>query len=387
MDVKTLLKGATIFPITSNPFKGDILISNGKIEKIGENIQDPNAEIVDLTGKFLFPGFVDAHSHIGLFEEGVGYYYSDGNEATDPVTPHVKALDGFNPQDPAIERALAGGVTTVMIVPGSANPIGGQGSVVKFKSIIVEECVVKDPAGLKMAFGENPKRVYGERKQQTPSTRMGTAGVIRDYFIKVKNYMKKKEIAEKEGKEFTETDLKMEIGELVLRKKIPARIHAHRADDILTAIRIAEEFGFNLVIEHGTEAYKISKILAEKNIPVVVGPLLTFRTKLELKDLTMEVIAKLVEAGVMIALMCDHPVIPLEYATVQAATAMRYGAREEDLLKILTINPAKILGLDNTIGSIEEGKDADLVVWSDHPFNMKSKVERVFIEGMEVFRR
>jgi imidazolonepropionase-like amidohydrolase len=386
MSVKILFKNATVFPITSRPFKGDVLVSNGKVEKLGENIEDPDAEIVDLTGKFLFPGFIDAHSHIGLFEEGVGYYYSDGNEATDPVTPHVKALDGFNPQDPAIERALAGGVTSVMIVPGSANPVGGQGSVIKFRSIIVEECVVKDPAGLKMAFGENPKRVYGERKQ-TPSTRMGTAGVIRDYFTKVKNYMKKKELAQKEGKEFTETDLKMEIGEMVLRKKIPARMHAHRADDILTAIRIAEEFGFNLVIEHGTEAYKISKVLAEKKIPVVVGPLLTFRTKLELKDLTMETIAKLLKDGVLIALMCDHPVIPLEFATVQAATAMRYGAKEEDLLKILTVDPAKILGLEDRIGSIEPGKDADLVVWSGHPFDMKSVVERVYIDGVEVFRR
>ncbi|MDK2786551.1 MAG: hypothetical protein PWQ80_1230, partial [Thermotoga sp.] len=186
---------------------------------------------------------------------------------------------------------------------------------------------------------------------------------------------------------FTETDLKMEVGEMVLRKKIPARMHAHRADDILTAIRIAEEFGFNLVIEHGTEAYKISRILAEKNVPVVVGPLLTFRTKLELKDLTMEAIAKLMKDGVLIALMCDHPVIPLEFATVQAATALRYGAKEEELLKILTVNPAKILGMEDRLGTIEPGKDADLVVWSGHPFDMKSRVERVFIEGTEVFRR
>ena len=379
--MKILFKGGKVYPITKEPFEGDVLVENGKIKDMGENLKDPNAEIIDVKGKYLFPGFVDAHSHIGLYEEGVGYYYADGNEMTDPNTAHVKALDGFNPQDPAIERALIGGVTTVMVLPGSANPIGGQGVILKLKSKVVEEMVVKEPAGLKMAFGENPKRVYGEQKKQAPATRMGTAAIIREFFKKVVDYTKKKEQAKKEKKEFTERDPKLEIGEKVLKGEIPARIHAHRADDILTAIRIAEEFGFKFVIEHGTEGYKIVDILAKKGIPVVIGPLLTFRTKLELKDLKMEAVKILVERGVLTAFMCDHPVIPLEYMSVQSAVAMRYGAKEEDVLKTITINPAKILGIDDRVGSLEIGKDADIVVWSGHPFDMRSKVEKVYIEG------
>jgi len=385
MAMKTLFKNATVYPITSKPFTGDVLVEDGKIASIGGNLSSKGeVEVLDLTGKALFPGFIDAHSHIGLWEEGVNEpVSSDGNEWTDPVTADVKAIDGFNPQDAAIERALFGGVTTVMIVPGSANPVGGQSAIIKFKSKIVDEMIVREPAGLKMAFGENPKRVYGDQKK-TPATRLGVAAVVRAYFTKVQDYMKKKENAEKDGKIFTERDLKMEVGEKVLRKEIPARIHAHRLDDILTASRIAEEFKFNFVVEHGTEGYKIVDVLKAKKIPVIVGPLLTFRTKHELKDMTMESIRILNDSGILTALMCDHPVVPLEYASVQAATAMRYGAKEEELLKMLTINPAKILQIDSKTGSIEKGKDADLVVWSGHPFEMRSKVEAVYIEGQKI---
>ncbi|MCL4407456.1 MAG: amidohydrolase family protein, partial [Thermotogae bacterium] len=203
-------------------------------------------------------------------------------------------------------------------------------------------------------------------------------------FPRVQDYMKKKEIARKDGKPFTERDLKLEAGEKVLKGEIPARIHAHRYDDILTAARIADEFGFKFVIEHGTEGYKIVDLLKTKGIPVVVGPLMTFRTKRELKDMTMESIKILNEKGVLVSLMCDHPVVPLEYASIQAASALRYGAREEDLLKMLTINPAKILGISDKTGSVEEGKDADLVVWSGHPFDARSKVEGVYIEGIKI---
>ena len=382
--MKILFKGAKVFPISSVPFKGDVLVEDGKIKEMGENVSSNGDRIVDLKGKFLFPGFVDAHSHIGLYEEGVGSLYSsDGNEMTDPVTPHVRAIDAFNPQDPAILRALKGGVTTVMILPGSANPIGGQGAILKLNLSTVDKMIVKESAGLKMAFGENPKRVYGEQKK-TPSTRIGVAAVVRDYFLKVQDYMVEKELAKKEGKPFTKRNLKYEIGEMVLKGEIPARIHAHRADDILTAMRIAEEFDFNFVIEHGTEGYKIVDILKEKKIPVVAGPFMAFRTKYELKDMTMKAIKILNENGILASLMCDHPVIPLEYASIQAAAALRYGAKEEDLLKMLTINPAKILGIDDRIGTIEKGKDADLVVWSGHPFDMSSKVESVYINGEKI---
>ncbi|MCD6238329.1 MAG: amidohydrolase [Thermotogae bacterium] len=382
--MKILFKGAKVFPISSVPFEGDVLVEDGKIKEMGENVSSNGDRIVDLKGKFLFPGFVDAHSHIGLYEEGVGSLYSsDGNEMTDPVTPHVRAIDAFNPQDPAILRALKGGVTTVMILPGSANPIGGQGAILKLNLSTVDKMIVKEPAGLKMAFGENPKRVYGEQKK-TPSTRIGVAAVVRDYFLKVQDYMAEKELAKKEGKPFTKRNLKYEIGEMVLKGEIPARIHAHRADDILTAMRIAEEFDFNFVIEHGTEGYKIVDILKEKKVPVAAGPFLAFRTKYELKDMTMKAIKILNENGILASLICDHPIIPLEYASIQAAAGLRYGAKEEDLLKMLTINPAKILGIDDRIGTIETGKDADLVVWTGHPFDMSSKVKSVYINGEKI---
>ncbi|QTA38526.1 amidohydrolase [Thermosipho ferrireducens] len=376
-----LLKGGHIFPITKKAFIGDILIENGKIKKIGENIDDSNAEVVDVKGKFIFPGFVDAHSHIGLFEEGVGeFYYQDGNEYTDPVTAHVRAIDAFYPGDSAIKRALSGGVTTVMVVPGSANPIGGQGAILKFKSNIVDEMILKEPAGLKMAFGENPKRVYGQ-KGKLPSTRLGVAAVIREYFSKVKDYMRRREA----DPDKTPIDFSLEIGVKVLKKEIPARCHAHRADDIVTAIRIAEEFGFELVIEHATEAYKIADFIKQKNIPVVLGPLFGFRTKLELVDLTFEAIKIINEKGILASLMCDHPVIHLEHTNIQAATALRYGANEEDLLKMITINAAKILKIDDKVGSLEEGKDADIVIWNTHPFDFKAKAEKVYIEGELVY--
>ena len=380
---EVLIKSGNIFPITSGPFKGDILIENGKIAKMGEKIDDPNAEIIDATGKFVFPGFVDAHSHIGLFEEGVGYVYQDGNEMTEPITADVSVMDAFNPSDPAIERALRGGVTTVMVLPGSANPIGGQGAIVKFKSKIVDEAVVKFPAGLKMALGENPKRVYGE-KGKKPSTRLGISAVIRGFFMKVRDYMEKKKRAIEKDGVFLETDPQMEVGELVLKGEIPARIHAHRADDILTAIRLADEFGFKLVIEHATEGYKIADYIKKKNVPLVLGPLFGFRTKLELQDMTYEAIKIINEKGILASLMCDHPVVHLEHANIHTATALRYGAKEEDLLKMLTINPAKIIGMEDRIGSLELGKDADIVIWNFHPFDFKAKAEHVFIEGEKV---
>ncbi|AKI97555.1 amidohydrolase [Kosmotoga pacifica] len=381
-----LFKGGTIYPITSKPFKGDILVREGKILQIAEKIDVKDAEVIEVTGKYVFPGFVDAHSHIGIFEEGVGgIYYQDGNEMTNPLTPEVRVIDAFYPEDPAIDRALAGGVTTVMVVPGSANPVGGQGAILKFKSKIVDEMIVKEPAGLKMATGENPKRVYGSMKK-SPATRLGVGASIRQYFQKVKNYMAKKEKAKEKGEPFTEVDHQLEIGEKVLRREIPARIHAHRADDILTAIRISEEFGFDLVIEHATEAYKIADYIKAKGIPLVLGPIFGFRTKLELKDMTFEAIKIINEKGILAAMMCDHPVIHLEHTSIQLGTALRYGAREEDLLKMVTINPAKILGIDDKVGSLEVGKDADIVLWSGHPFDFRSVVERVFIEGKEVFK-
>ncbi|HOJ94139.1 MAG TPA: amidohydrolase [Fervidobacterium nodosum] len=376
-----LLRGGTVVTVTNGTFVGDVLIEDGKISKVGKSIKVKADKVLDLSGKYVLPGFIDAHSHIGLYEEAVGAM-QDGNEIGEPITPEVRAIDAFNPYDIAIKRALDGGFTTVMIVPGSANVIGGQGAIIKFKSHIVDYCIVKSPAGLKMATGENPKRVYGELKK-LPSTRLGIAALMRSYFMKVQDYIeKKKKAIEKDGV-FLDRDPKLEVGELVLKGVIPARIHAHRAQDIVTAVRIAKEFNFKLVIEHGTEAYKVADYLAENNIPVVVGPF-GFRTKIELKDQTYENVKVLNEKGVLTAIMVDHPVVHLEYANMHAALAMKYGASKEDILKMLTINPAKILGIDDKVGSIEVGKDADIVIWDNDPFLPQAKVEKVFIEGKEI---
>ncbi|HBT40337.1 MAG: Amidohydrolase [Thermotoga sp. 50_1627] len=384
--MKLLFKNATVLPITSKPFVGDVLVEDGKIKKIGEIKPSKSVEVIDLKGKFLVPGFVDAHAHIGLYPEGLGPTESEGNEMTDPVTAHLQAIDAFYPEDESIKKALFGGVTTAFVVMGSGNPVGGTGFIAKFRGRTALDMCLVNPAGVKMALGENPKRVYSEKKMM-PTTRMGTAAVIRTFLLKSEDYMKKKAQASKEKKPFLERDLKYEIGEKLLKRELPARIHAHRVDDILTAVRLAEEFNLKIVLEHCTEGYKVADILASKKIPVVAGPLMTFATKLELRQMTMEALRILVERGVLVALMCDHPVIPLEFASVQAAAAMRYGVKEEDLLKMLTLNPAKILGLEDRLGSIEPGKDADLVVWSGHPFDMKSVVEKVYIDGELVYSR
>lgn len=384
--MKLLFKGATVLPITSKPFVGDVLVEDGKIKKIGQIKPSKSMEVIDLKGKFLVPGFVDAHAHIGLYPEGLGPTESEGNEMTDPITAHLQAIDAFYPEDESIKKALSGGVTTAFVVMGSGNPVGGVGFIAKFKGKTALDMCLVNPAGVKMALGENPKRVYSEKKMM-PTTRMGTAAVIRTFLLKSEDYMKKKAQASKEKKPFLERDLKYEIGEKLLKRELPARIHAHRVDDILTAVRLAEEFNLKIVLEHCTEGYKVADILASKKIPVVAGPLMTFATKLELRQMTMEALRILVERGVLVALMCDHPVIPLEFASVQAAAAMRYGVKEEDLLKMLTLNPAKILGLEDRLGSIEPGKDADLVVWSGHPFDMKSVVEKVYIDGELVYSR
>ncbi len=384
--MKLLFKNATVHPITSDSFIGDVLIENEIIVEVSKNIECTDAELVDCTGKHIFPGFIDAHSHIGLTEGGLPSdgTYQDVNEMTDPITAQVRITDGFNPDDEAIKEALSGGVTTVCVFPGSANLVGGQGAILKFKGITVEQMTVKNPSGLKMALGENPKRVYGSMKKM-PSTRLGNAALIRSYFTKVKSYMAKKDSTEKEGKEFTDIDLNLEIGIKVLKKEIPARIHAHRKDDILTAIRLSEEFDFDLVVEHATESYKIADIIKEKNIPVVLGPIFGYRSKPELRDKTFDAIRIINEKGINAALMCDHPVIPQEYAIVQAGIALKYGAKEEDILKMLTINAAQILDLEDKIGSLEKGKQADIVIWTDHPLTYKATVEKVYIEGTQVY--
>lgn len=382
-------------------FTGSILIKDGKIAKIAKH--DPWSEIpqenelVDLfglkgnfegkiinaAGKWVMPGFIDAHCHVGIGEEIYQIEGDDLNEMTDPLTPELRAIDGINPEDLGFRDARLGGVTTVFTCPGSANVIGGTGVVLKTSGRVVEEMIVREPAGLKVAFGENPKAVYGEQKKM-PMTRMGTAALLRQAFVDTQNYRDKLEQGKKDPEKLPERDLGLEHINLALEKKLPLHAHAHRADDIMTAIRIAREFGVDIVLTHCTDGHKIADLLQGYGYPAVVGPSLINRAKVELKDKTFETPGVLARAGVKVAIMTDHSVTPIEYLPLCAALAVRSGMEEEDALKAITIWAAEILGVADRIGSLEEGKDADIVVWKGRPLSFEAAPETVLINGQIV---
>lgn len=372
--------------------KGAVLIENGKIKAVGKDIGIPEGtQIIDAKGKVITPGLIDAHSHLAVFGQPSVRAHADGNEATNPVTPHLRGIDSLNPQDPAIADVLTGGVTTVYTGPGSANIIGGTGFAMKLRGKTAEEMVIPGTEGMKMALGENPKRVYGEMQKKMPRTRMGNAAILREALVKAQNYLKKIEKAkEKEAAgdtaNYPDRDLKMEALGRVLKREIKARIHAHRADDIMTAIRIAEEFGLDFVIEHATEGYLIADVLAKKNVPCTVGPLLMGRAKMELVNVTLKNPGILAKRGVKIAIQCDTTT-NTRWLGLHAGLAVREGMPEDEAMKAITINAAEILGIADRVGSIEVGKDADIVVWSGHPFCSLSVAEKVFIEGRVVYER
>lgn len=352
--------------------KGTVVADGGKIIGVHEGVlTPPGAEIFDAAGMIVMPGMIDCHSHVGIVEEIYREEGDDSNETTGPVTPHLRAIDAVNPVDPGFRDALAGGVTTVVTGPGSANIIGGEMVAMKTRGTVVDDMIIKFPAGLKAALGENPKRNYGKDKK-SPATRMASAAIIREALVQGSEYLKK---------ESPERDLKMESIGRVLRREVPLRVHAHRADDIMTAVRIAREFDIDLVIEHCTEGHIVAGRLAEKNIPAVVGPVITNRAKVEMQGLTLETARILAERGVLFAIMTDHPVVPIQYLAVSAALAVKGGLPEEHALRAITINAARILGLEKQIGSIETGKDADIVIWDRHPLEIASRVVQVFING------
>jgi imidazolonepropionase-like amidohydrolase len=364
-----------------------IIIKHDKIEKVGKDIEIPkDIPVYDMTGKFITPGFIDAHCHVGVFNEGAGEPGSDGNDWSDPATPQVKSADGIYPDDEAFMDALTHGVTTLCVAPGSANVVGGQMSVVKPKSNILEKMLITDYVGLKCAFGENPKNVHGS-KGKMPTTRMGVAAVLRKELHDALNYKTKKdfELAQpaedgKEKKPF-ETDFVKECYLPVLEKKVPLRAHAHRMDDIQSAVRIAEEFGLDIVIEHCTEGYKIADYLAEKGIPAILGPYNGTKSKVELKDMSLEAPRLMEEAGVKFALMTDAPIQRIGTLFDDVRLFIRHGMSECAGLKAITQVPAELLGLSDRLGSIEHGKDADLNIFNGNPFDFRSKVETVIIEG------
>jgi len=393
-----------VLTITQGTFDpGTVLIDNGKIADVGPDVTiPPGAEVYDAAGKVVMPGLIDAHCHVAVFADGVGWEHADGNEMTDPITPHMRALDAVHPEDIAFKDLIAAGVTTVLTGPGSGNLIGGQGICLKtVPKPTVDEMILLEPAGMKMALGENPKRVYGDQKK-TPSTRMGNAALLRAALIDAQNYLEKwrrhdEELSAYQAKAAAgdkkaeppkppDRDLKLEALGKVLRRELKARVHAHRADDMLTAIRIAEEFGLDLTLEHATEGYKIAPILAAKGIPVTAGPILFSRVKVELREMTPKNPGLMAQAGVKVAIQTDE-MSAVKYLAINAALAVREGMTEEAALRAVTINPAEIIGVADRVGSLEPGKDADVVVFSGHPFDYRTVAELVIVDGQVAHKR
>ncbi|WP_346899570.1 amidohydrolase [Clostridium sp. UBA7503] len=381
------IKNVTIHTMTEDEIikNGIILIDNGKICNLGSNIAIPeNIEIIDGKNGFLMPGIIDAHCHIGMWEDGLGFEGSDGNETTDPVTPHLRAIDAINPVDKCFQEALEAGITTVATGPGSANVIGGTFATMKTYGKTIDDMVINECTAMKSAFGENPKRVYSGKKV-TPSTRMATAAILRENLIKAKNYVEKQEAFKKGNDKAPDFDMKLEALAKVIRKEIPLKSHAHRADDILTAIRIAKEFDLNLSLEHCTEGHLITESLKDEHIKsIIIGPSLSDRSKVELKNLTFKTPMILNKAGIKVSIMTDHPVIPLQYISLCAALAAREGMDEEEALRSITINPARAINADHRVGSIEIGKDADIIIYNGHPFDLRNTVKLVMIDGTVV---
>ena len=341
----------------------------------------PGEEVIDAQGAGLYPGFVDAHTHLGMWEDGLTFEGDDGNEETDPVTPQLRAIDAINPVDRCFQVALHAGVTTVVTGPGSANAIGGQMAAVKTYGSCIDHMIVKAPFAIKMALGENPKSVY-HGKNQAPSTRMSTAALIREQLYKAKRYQGELERAEKdEDFDMPEFDMKCEALLPALRREIQVHFHAHRADDIFTAVRIAKEFQLDYVVVHGTEAHLIAGGLVETGTRVLSGPFLCDRSKPELRNQTPSTPGILSGAGVPTAIITDHPVIPIQYLPVCAGLAVREGMDYEEALRAITINPAKICGLDHRLGSLEVGKDADLVLFDQDPLTIAAKPKMVIAGG------
>jgi imidazolonepropionase-like amidohydrolase len=381
--------GGRVVPISGEPVdNGTVLVADGKITDVGAKVRVPKGvPVVDAAGKWVLPGFIEAHGHLGVHEEAEGWAGQDTNEMTDPVTANVRALDAINPADLGFRDAVAGGVLAVNVNPGSGNPIGGQTAALKCWGRTVDEMLLRAPAGLKSALGENPKRVYGDQKK-TPSTRLGVAAVIRGAFVDAANYLQKIEAEQAkpaDERKPVDRDLKLEALGMVLRREIPWRQHCHRADDIATALRIAAEFGYDLVIDHGTEAHLLADILAARDIPVIIGPLFTTRSKVELRNRSLANPGKLAAAGVTIAITTDHPVVPINFLVHQASLSVKHGLDPAVALRALTINPARIIGVDDRLGSLEPGKDADLVIWSADPLDVLSRVEHAFMDGQEIY--
>lgn len=363
--------------------KADILIDGGKIVKIGQKLDVPKGtEELDAAGKQIYPGFVEAHGHIGLDNYGIGVEGHDYNESNDAVTPQMRAIDGIQPSDYGLREAAAAGVTTIGTGPGSANVLGGTFVAIKTVGVRVDDMVVKNPVAMKCAFGENPKRVH---KGKSVDTRMGNAAKLREMLSKASEYLKKKEAAETDDSKKAPTfDFKCESLIPVLKKEIPLKAHAHQLNDMFTAIRIAKEFGVDLTLEHCTEGHLAPELLAAEGYPMAVGPTLGTATKYELRRKTWATPGILDKAGCKVSIITDSPVIPQKYLPLCAGLAVKAGMDPFHALQAITINPARHLGIQDRVGSLEAGKDADIVITNGNPFNPETTVHYVFINGKPV---
>ncbi len=388
---KKAFVNARIIPVEGDVIeKGSIIIEDGVIKEIGPDLKTTDCEVVDCSGKTIVPGFIDAHSHVGLFQEAAGRGASDGNEMTSPITPHLRAMDAIFPEDMGFADARSGGVTTMGVTPGSGNLIGGQFCAIKSAGHIVDDMIIKEPAGVKMALGENPKRV-GSEKNRAPNTRMANAYLIREAFYEALDYAQEWEAyntkIQKDGDaKQPKRSLKLDMLNKILRREVPVRCHSHRADDIRTAIRLADEFGYDLVIDHATESHKIKEFIASRELSVVVGPLVTSRSKLELKDRSLRTPGIMMKEGVRVCITTDAPVIPIYALRDTVITAVREGLPEDRALETITINPAKVLGVDDRVGSLKVGKDADFLVFGGDPLDARNRVLETYIDGKLVFK-
>jgi imidazolonepropionase-like amidohydrolase len=372
--------------VSSAPIdEGTIVIVDGVISALGAGIPIPDGiDVVNAGGRPVYPGFIEAHGHLGVHEEAEGWAGDDTNEMTDPNGAALRALDAINIEEEGFRDALIGGVTSAVIKPGSGNPIGGQTVAIKtWGGRTVDEQVIAEAVSVKSALGENPKRVYGNQKQ-LPSTRLGVAAVIRSAFVDAQNYRAKRDAAAAKGEPF-ERDLAKETLVRVLDGELAWDQHTHRADDIATAIRLADEFGYRLVINHGTEGAELADVLAERDIPVIFGPLFTSRSKVELRKRAISNLGRLARAGVRVAITTDHPVVPINFLIHQASLAVKEGLDPQTAIEALTINPASFLGLRDRIGALEPGLDGDVVIWSGDPLDVNSRAEQVFVTGTSVY--
>lgn len=367
--------------VSKETFIADILIDGGKIVKIGKGLSADGAEVIDATGLHVYPGFVEAHCHIGLDGYGIGYEGHDYNELNDPVTPQVQAIDGINPFDPCMKMAAKAGVTCFATGPGSSNSIGGTFAAIKPVGTRVDNMIVKFPVAMKCAFGENPKRCY---QKQGISSRMTNAAKIREALNKAKVYKAKIEAAGDDASKLPAYDQKSEALIPVLNHEIPLKAHAHQANDIFTAIRIAKEFGVGLTLEHVTEGHMIVDELAKENLPLAVGPTFGHASKFELQNKTWETPGILAKAGCHVSIITDAPVTPLHYLPLCAGLAIKAGMDEYEALRAVTINPAEHIGISDRVGSLEEGKDADVVIVDGCPFDVTGVIKHVLINGEEV---